>query len=292
MMICSQHPTCLFPHAFTPGEDCLGPGVDAWGWIRRVEREIASLQAENARLTDATICDVCAGSDVPPPSLCACEGTHQAWKVLENVRKENCRLAVQVEKVTRERDEARRGADLLQQFSHELGEALQLRGDGTLTLSQAVMEKFTEVRRKWESLAHKIRVESAHIGDPCIYCRLPMDDVPVGQCPGTREVLRTERDAALARVAELEARTVHCEHCGGDYTQTGLEVGCACQLTEQLATMTQERDAALARVQAVVEAASLVCKCRTQQAGTLSMALSMAIRYLSTSLDAMEGRGK
>ena len=61
--------------------------------------EIAALRAkletvtrENTRLTNATLCDVCGGTGQPPPEVCACEGTHQAWKVLENVRLENVRL--------------------------------------------------------------------------------------------------------------------------------------------------------------------------------------------------------
>jgi hypothetical protein len=117
MMICSQHPMSLFPHAYTHGEDCPGPGVDVWAWIRRAEREIASLRTQLATMTQER------------ETQCHCTET---W------RHANVDLRA-------ERDEARRGADLLQQFSHELGEALQLRGDGTLTLSQAVLEKFAKV---------------------------------------------------------------------------------------------------------------------------------------------------
>jgi hypothetical protein len=66
-------------------------------------------------------------------------------------------LRTQLATMTQELDEARRGADLLQQFSHELGEALQLRGDGTLTLSQAVMEKFTKVTRERDAALERIK---------------------------------------------------------------------------------------------------------------------------------------
>ena len=49
-------------------------------------------EAEVQRLTNLLLCDVCGGTGNPPADICACEGTHRAWKVLENVRKENYRL--------------------------------------------------------------------------------------------------------------------------------------------------------------------------------------------------------
>jgi hypothetical protein len=40
MQICTQHPDRLWPHFLSygeNGEDCPGPGVDAWAWIKRAE---------------------------------------------------------------------------------------------------------------------------------------------------------------------------------------------------------------------------------------------------------------
>jgi hypothetical protein len=39
------------------------------------------------------------------------------------------------------------------------------------------------------------------------------------------------------RIAELEKLRVHCPLCGGDYAETGLEVGCNCVLTARIAEL-------------------------------------------------------
>ena len=36
------------------------------------------------------------------------------------------------------------------------------------------------------------------------------------------------------QLAELERLSVHCDRCGGDYAQTGVEVGCNCELVARI----------------------------------------------------------
>ena len=36
------------------------------------------------------------------------------------------------------------------------------------------------------------------------------------------------------RIAELGRLSVHCDRCGGDYAQTGVEVGCNCELVARI----------------------------------------------------------
>jgi hypothetical protein len=43
-------------------------------------------------------------------------------------------------------------------------------------------------------------------------------------------VLAQHYDALRAEVERLNRMRVHCEHCGADYAQTGLEAGCPCKL--------------------------------------------------------------
>jgi hypothetical protein len=53
-------------------------------------------------------------------------------------------------------------------------------------------------RAKLAEAEHELKVRSAHRGDPCMYCGVGHDDVAVGICPATRDVLVQERDAARA----------------------------------------------------------------------------------------------
>ena len=50
--------------------------------------------------------------------------------------------------------------------------------------------------------------------------------------------------AERARADALERLRVHCEHCGGDYAETGMEVGCSCRLLARIERAEQERDTA------------------------------------------------
>lgn len=60
--------------------------------------------------------------------------------------------------------------------------------------------------------------------------------------------MRDDEVAALrAEVERLNKLRVHCEHCGGDYAQTGVHVGCVCQVLKRA-------EAAEARVKELREA--------------------------------------
>jgi len=53
---------------------------------------------------------------------------------------------------------------------------------------------------------------------------------------------RNEEDAliimqAVRRIADLEAKMVHCPDCGGDYAASGIEVGCNCKLLARIAEL-------------------------------------------------------
>ena len=53
--------------------------------------------------------------------------------------------------------------------------------------------------------------------------------------------IHEENKLALAvkdkRVEELEKLSAHCDRCGGDYAQTGVEVGCNCELVTRVAEL-------------------------------------------------------
>jgi hypothetical protein len=42
----------------------------------------------------------------------------------------------------------------------------------------------------WRKIARKDLGARGHVGDPCIYCGIPHDNVPVGDCLSRRKITR------------------------------------------------------------------------------------------------------
>ena len=53
-----------------------------------------------------------------------------------------------------------------------------------------------------------------HLGDPCVFCGTPHDDVAIGPCPATRDQLRTQRDVALGDADYLRRKFAHMHVAG------------------------------------------------------------------------------
>ena len=60
-----------------------------------------------------------------------------------------------------------------------------------------------------------------------------------------RNALAQEQRAEVARLRIMAAKITHCDHCGSDWVDNGINTGCSCR---EVARLTADRDAKTARM--------------------------------------------